>query len=202
MIVALEGPDGGGKTTQAAAVSAALEARGIAASAVKLPFLSSPAVRELVPSIKALERADPEAGGAMRASAVSLATHHEATRLVVPRHEAGEVVVCDRYLVGPAAYLETSVPPAAARTFEAVRALLPPAGLSVLVDVPVEEALARAERAEGTVPAEVRAHVERMAARLAALADAGELVRVDGTASVEAVRDAVVALVEERLGAP
>lgn len=201
MIVALEGPDGGGKTTQAAAVTAALAARGIPATPVKLPFLSSAAVRELVPSIKAIEGADPEAGGAMRAAAVGLATHHEATRLVLPRHEAGEVVVCDRYLVGPAVYLETSVPNAAARTFGAVRALLPPADLSVLIDVPVDEALARAERAEGTVPAEVRAHVERMAVRLAALADAGELARVDGTRPVEAVRDAVVALVEERLAA-
>ena len=152
--IAIEGPDGSGKTTQAKRLVARLEREGRDVLAVREPGGTPLAerVREVL--------LDPEVGDLSAACEMLLYMASRAelvAKVVRPALDAGRIVVTDRYLLSTVAYQGG----AGALGAEAVRETgrLATGGLSpdrtVVIDVPADVGLARvraagaADRMEG-----------------------------------------------------
>jgi thymidylate kinase len=138
MIVAVRGVDGAGKSTAVAAVVSALQARGQQARAVKIALIANPAFIRY----RDLLRTEPLATQLLIRPALTVAETLRAVRCeVLPADRVGDVVVCDRYWLDSAAYLEhRGLANEASRA--ALRAL-PDADLEVILDVPLDIAEAR-----------------------------------------------------------
>ncbi len=197
-LIALEGVDGCGKSTQAARLASRLGAL--------LTF--EPGDTDLGASIRAV-LLDPGAALTARAEALLVAAdraQHVET-VIAPALGAGRWVVTDRYSGSTLAYQgfgrELGVD-ALAPVLELATGGLGP-DLSVLLEVPIEvarERLAtsardRLERQDPGFHARVAAGYRELAA-----ADPGHWVVVDGTGGIDAVAEAVAAVVERRLGRP
>jgi dTMP kinase len=196
-LLALEGIDGSGKTTQARALAAALEARLThepGATALGL------ALRQLLLS--------PEAPPlSLRAEALLMAADRaeHVTQVVGPALAAGEWVVSDRFSGSTLAYQGYGRGLNIAqlgRLVEWAAAGLAP-DLSILVDVPVEVAQNRLatsapDRFERLGPAFAQAVREGFLALAAA--DPAHWVVVDGTTDRAALSAHILAIVRERVG--
>ena len=198
-LVALEGIDGCGKSTQARALAEVLGAR----------LTHEPGATPLGVSLRGLLLAPDVPSPSPRAEALLMAADRaEHVALVVePALAAGEWVVSDRYAGSTIAYqgYGRGLPVSElARLSEWATGGLA-ADLSVLVDVSVEVAAARLSGAPGRAD-----RMERLGAEFAArvrdgfLAQAAEdpvhWVVVDGSRSVEAIARHIVEAVHERLG--
>jgi dTMP kinase len=196
-LLALEGIDGSGKTTQALALATALRARLThepGATALGL------ALRQLLLS--------PEAPPiSLRAEALLMAADRaeHVTQVVGPALAAGEWVVSDRFSGSTLAYqgygrgLNTAQ---LGRMVDWATAGLAP-DLSILVDVPVEVAQLRLaasapDRLERLGPA--FAHAVREGFLALAAADPAHWVVVDGTTDRAALSGHILAIVRERVG--
>ena len=179
-LVAVEGIDGAGTTTQAARLVEWLRSRGRAAHLTREP--STGAIGQ------ELRRVLARAGEPLDPAAVALLFAADRVdhlrREIEPARRAGQVVVSDRYLLSSLAYQSLSVP----RGFVAqINRYAPAPELTLLVDVPVEVAAAR-RRARGG-PEELfdalavqRRVAEAYRAEAASLRAAGERIAVvDGT---------------------
>jgi dTMP kinase len=200
-LVALEGIDGCGKSTQAGALAVALGAR----------LTHEPGATPLGVSLRALLLAPDTVPLSPRAEALLMvADRAEHVALVVePALAAGEWVVTDRYAGSTVAYqgYGRGLPVAELAQLSAWASGGVAADLSVLVDVPVEEAATRLADGPGGSD-----RMERLGAEFAArvrqgfLAQADEdpehWVVVDGARPVEAVTAHIVDTVHERLGDP
>jgi len=196
-LLALEGIDGSGKTTQARALAAALGARLThepGATALGL------ALRQLLLS--------PEAPPlSLRAEALLMAADRaeHVTQVVGPALAAGEWVVSDRFSGSTLAYQGYGRGLNIAqlgRLVEWAAAGLAP-DLSILVDVPVEVAQNRLatsapDRFERLGPAFAQAVREGFLALAAA--DPAHWVVVDGTTDRAALSAHILAIVHERVG--
>ena len=196
-LLALEGIDGSGKTTQARALAAALGARLThepGATALGL------ALRQLLLS--------PEAPPlSLRAEALLMAADRaeHVTQVVGPALAAGEWVVSDRFSGSTLAYQGYGRGLNIAqlgRLVEWAAAGLAP-DLSILVDVPVEVAQNRLatsapDRFERLGPAFAQAVREGFLALAAA--DPAHWVVVDGTTDRAALSGHILAIVRERVG--
>ncbi|MFN8156923.1 MAG: dTMP kinase [Candidatus Nanopelagicales bacterium] len=142
LFVAFEGGDGAGKSTQARALAAALEARGLEVVLTREPggTPAAEAIREVVltPEYAGL---DPRAEALLYAA--SRAEH--VARLVRPALERGAVVITDRYIDSSIAYqgVGRQLGPDVVGEINlwATRSLLP--DLTVLLDVDAGAGLAR-----------------------------------------------------------
>jgi dTMP kinase len=200
-LVALEGIDGCGKTTQARLLAEAVgveptaEPGATPVGGALRRVLLDPALPELVPRTEALLMA------ADRAEHVA--------RVIAPALQAGAWVVTDRYSGSTLAYQGhgrglglDDLSWLVAWATGGIQA-----DLSVLVAVDVDTALARAAARVATVDRMERLGVDfqrRVAAGFAALAaaDPERWVAVDGTGTVPEVAAAVRAAVADRLGDP
>ncbi len=198
-LLALEGIDGCGKSTQARALAAVLGAR----------LTHEPGATELGTALRRLLLAPDAPAISLRAEALLMAADRaEHVALVVePALAAGEWVVSDRFSGSTLAYqgygrgLDTTE---LRRVIDwATSGLM--ADLSILVDVPVEVAQARL----GTT---ARDRLERLGPAFAGLvrdgflaltaADPAHWAVVDGTTDPAALTTRIVAIVHERLGQP
>jgi len=142
LFVAFEGGDGAGKSTQARALAAALEARGLEVVLTREPggTPAAEAIREVVltPDYAGL---DPRAEALLYAA--SRAEH--VARLVRPALERGAVVITDRYIDSSIAYqgVGRGLGPDVVGEINlwATRSLLP--DLTVLLDVEAGAGLSR-----------------------------------------------------------
>ncbi len=200
-LVALEGIDGCGKTTQARLLAEAVgveptaEPGATPVGGALRRVLLDPALPELVPRTEALLMA------ADRAEHVA--------RVIAPALQAGAWVVTDRYSGSTLAYQGhgrglglDDLSWLVAWATGGIQA-----DLSVLVAVDVDTALARAAARVATVDRMERLGVDfqrRVAAGFAALAaaDPERWVAVDGTGTVPEVAAAVRTAVADRLGDP
>ena len=200
-LLALEGIDGSGKTTQARALAAALGAR----------LTHEPGATPLGAALRRLLLSpDPETPPmSRRAEALLMAADRaEHVALIIgPALVAGEWVVSDRFSGSTLAYqgygrgLNTT---ALARLVEFAAAGLSP-DLSILVDVPVDVAQSRLaasapDRLERLGPA--FAQLVRDGFLALAEADPAHWVVVDGTADRAALSAHILAIVHERVGEP
>jgi dTMP kinase len=184
MLIAFEGLDQSGKETQARHLRARLEADGRKVHAVSFPDYQTPIGREIREALTGDRDFAPDV----------MQLLYVANRLEYrPRLEAwlagGAVVVCDRYRASSVAYGEAQGLDAA--WLEDIQRPLPVAGLTVLLDIAPETAVARKgqgrDRYERDLPllARVRESYKRQAA-------AHGWIVIDGDQS----RDAVTAAVE------
>ncbi len=199
-LIALEGIDGCGKSTQAAALAEALGAQ--------LTF--EPGATPVGARLRELLLAPEGAPPSPRAEALLMAADRaeHVARVLEPALAAGEWVVSDRYAGSTIAYQGYGLGLNIAALDELVRWATGglAADLSILVDVGVEVAAARlseagragADRMERLGPgfaARVREGFLAQAAQ-----DPAHWVVVDGTAEVAALTAHIVASVRERLG--
>jgi dTMP kinase len=198
-LLALEGIDGSGKSTQARALAVALGAR----------LTHEPGATPLGVALRRLLLAPEAPAISLRAEALLMAADRaEHVALVVaPALAAGEWVVSDRYSGSTLAYQGYGRGLATAELHPLVRWAADgvDADLSILVDVPV--AVAQARLAE-TAPDRLERLGPTFAQRVRdgflaqAAADPAHWVVVDGTADVPALTAHIVAIVRERLGDP
>ena len=198
-LVALEGIDGSGKSTQARALAAALGAR----------LTHEPGATPLGASLRELLLAPDAPPPSPRAEALLMAADRaEHVALVVePALAAGEWVVTDRYAGSTIAYqgYGRDLPVVELAQLSAWASGGVAADLSVLVDVGVEVAAARLAGSPGGAD-----RMERLGAEFAtrvregflaqAAGDPEHWVVVDGSRSVDAITAHIVDLVHDRLG--
>jgi dTMP kinase len=198
-LLALEGIDGSGKTTQALALATALGAR----------LTHEPGATPLGLALRQLLLSPEAPPMSLRAEALLMAADRaeHVTQVVGPALAAGEWVVSDRFSGSTLAYqgygrgLNTAQ---LGRIVEWATAGLAP-DLSVLVDVPVEVARLRlaasaSDRLERLGPA--FAHAVREGFLTLAAADPAHWVVVDGTADRTVLSAHILAIVRERVGEP
>jgi dTMP kinase len=198
-LLALEGIDGCGKSTQASALAAALGAR----------LTHEPGATALGVALRRLLLAPEAPPVSLRAEALLMAADRaEHVALVVaPALAAGEWVVSDRYSGSTLAYQGYGRGLDTAELDQLVRwaAAGVAADLSILVDVPVAVAQARLaetapDRLERLGPAFAQRVRDGFLAEAAA--DPAHWVVVDGTADAPALTAHIVAMVRERVGDP
>jgi dTMP kinase len=198
-LLALEGIDGSGKTTQARALSAALGAR----------LTHEPGATALGVALRRLLLAPEAPPISLRAEALLMAADRaeHVSVLVAPALAGGEWVVSDRFSGSTLAYqgygrgLNIA---ALGRIVEWAAAGLAP-DLSILVDVPVDVAQNRLapsapDRFERLGPG--FAHSVREGFLALATADPAHWVVVDGTTDPASLSARILATVHERVGQP
>jgi dTMP kinase len=199
-LIALEGIDGCGKSTQARAVADALGAR--------LTF--EPGATPLGARLRQLLLAPDAPAPSPRAEALLMAADRaeHVARVLEPALAAGEWVVSDRYAASTIAYqgYGRGLDPAALDELVRFATSGLAADVSVLVDVGVEVAARRlaaagrggSDRLERLGPAFARRVREGFLAQT--VADPARWIVVDGEAEVGALTAHIVASVRDRLG--
>jgi dTMP kinase len=200
----IEGIEGVGKSTQAARLSAALSARGIAHLVTREPGGTPLAekIREIVLNSRD-ETLPPMAELLLMFAARAV----HLSNLVEPNLQAGRWVVCDRFIDATYAYqgggrrLRTDH----IRRLEAmVQGTLRP-DLTLLLDAPVEQALRRARRrSAGTVSDRFESERAEFFERVRnayhgrAAAEPDRIALIDASQSVDAVTAKILDLLEAR----
>jgi dTMP kinase len=182
--IVLEGLDGSGTTSQAAALAASLEARGHAVHQTREPSdgVIGRQIRELLRADRS-PRVDPHAIALLFAADRLAHVRDE----IQPALERGEVVVCDRYVVSSWVYQSLECDAAWVRM---INARAPWPDLTVMLDVPVDVAIARVHaRAGVTEIYDTEATQRRVAAAYRQVATEGHpnVVVVDGTGTIDDV---------------
>jgi dTMP kinase len=195
-LIALEGIDGCGKSTQARAVAAALGAL----------LTHEPGATPLGAQLRRLLLDPDSPAPTPRAETLLMAADRaeHVAQVIEPALTSGGWVVTDRYAGSTIAYQGYGRGLGATGLEEVVRWATAgvPANLSVFVDVPVEVAAARrrgADRMERMGP-EFAARV-REGFTAQAAAEPGSWLVVDGTRDVDAITAHIVEAVRARLGA-
>jgi dTMP kinase len=152
LFVTLEGIEGAGKSTQARRLTRALETAGRRVVSTREPGGGTP----LGEALRALLK-DPAIWRDLGLAEIYLyaaARCHHLESLVLPALERGEVVVCDRYIDSTRVYQGVG----RGRPLELIEKLhaLPPLTLrpdrTLLLDLPVEDGLARARQRTDEAP--------------------------------------------------
>ena len=205
--IAFEGGEGAGKSTQAALLAAALEARGIACVVTREPggTPGAEAVRALLLGTEG-EGWHPRAEALLFAAARS--DHVE--RLILPALAAGKWVICDRFVDSSRAYQGGAGGLSDADVMALHRVgsqgLLP--DLTLLIEVSAQTAAARAQARDGDAADRIggrnAAYHAKVAASFAQFADAepARFARIDGNGGAETVHQTVLSALNPLLGAP
>jgi dTMP kinase len=198
-LLALEGIDGSGKSTQARALAAALGA----------PLTHEPGATALGAALRRLLLAPDSPPLSLRAEALLMAADRAEHLAVViePALQAGQWVVSDRFSGSTLAYqgYGRGLALGELRGLVAWATSGREADLSILVDVPVSVAQARlAETAPDRLERLGPSFAQRVRDGFLALAaeDPSRWVVVDGTTEPSALTAHILALVRERLGDP
>lgn len=204
--ITVEGGEGAGKSTQADTLVAALGRSGIPALRTREPGGSAgaEAIRELL-----LAGADERWDAMTEVLLLNAARRDHVVRLIRPAIERGVWVVSDRFFDSTIAYQGYGRGVALAELMAAHRLavgdFLP--DLTLILDLPVAEGLARATRrgAGGDRFERLdRGFHERLRAGFQAIAadNPGRCVLIDAARDIESVGRAVAAAVRERLAVP
>jgi dTMP kinase len=194
-LIALEGLDGAGTTTQAQRLTAALEHAGLTVLRTQQPSRRSIglAIRE---QLRALEQPiDPRALALLFAA--DRIDHVSAE--IEPALARGEIVVCDRYVLSSWAYQGLDCDPAWVRS---INAHAPWPDLTALLTLPAELAAARvAARAIDRELFDPLATQRRVALAYAEALAAGlpGVVAIDAAASIERVTEELLRACVEAL---
>jgi dTMP kinase len=194
MLIAFEGLDQSGKETQARHLRARIEAEGRKVHAVSFPDYQTPIGHELQQALAGERDFGPEV-----MQLLYVANRFEYKPRLDAWLRADAVVVCDRYRASSVAYGEAHGLDAA--WLEEIQRHLPPAAITVLLDIAPETAVSRKgdgrDRYERDLPllSRVRESYRRQAVR-------HDWIVIDGERSpdevTEAVEEAVLSRVAKR----
>lgn len=189
MIVAIEGVDGAGKTTQAKKLVRALKARGIRAHYTSEP--SDSRYGAIIRQLLSRRGVNPH----ILALLFAADRLHHVERVVNPLLQQGTIVVCDRYLYSSYAYqgVMTGHP----LWVREINSRVPAPDIAVLLDVPVQDALRRKKR---RIRFEDPSFLEEVRREYLRLCEAGLMVVIDGSGGVEEVFRMLLGVVLPRLG--
>ncbi len=195
-LIVLEGVDGSGKSTQARALAAALEARGLKVVLTGEPT-DGPVGRRLKEYLKGPgPRLSPE-----EELDLFLADRREhVNEVITPALAAGKVVISDRYYYSSVAY-QGARGLDSARILAANETFAPRPDLAIILILPMAEALKRL----GASPARARqvtedpAYLERVAAIYATLSGP-HLLAVDASSPPEETQEVILQQVLASLG--
>ena len=202
--IAFEGGEGAGKSTQAWHLQRALSARGIDCVVTREPG-GTPGAE----AIRALLLGTEGEGWHPRAEALlfAAARSDHVERKILPALDAGQWVICDRFVDSSRAYQGGAggLSDADVMALHQVgsHGLLP--DLTVLIEVSPAIAAARASARDGDTPDRIggrdEAYHTRVAAAFARLAEAeaARFVRINGNATADLVAEAVFAAIEPLL---
>jgi len=202
--IAFEGGEGAGKSTQARLLAQTLGARGIDCVVTREPGGTSGAE-----AIRALLLGTDGEGWHARAEALlfAAARSDHVERKILPALDAGQWVICDRFVDSSRAYQGGAGGLGDADVMALHRVgshgLLP--DLTVLIEVSPAIAAARTSSRDGDRPDRIggrdEAYHARVAAAFAQLADAepDRFARVDGDGSADQVAEAVFAAIAQLL---
>ncbi len=201
--ITLEGGEGAGKSTQVRILAERLKAAGIEAVATREPGGSpgAEAIRAL------LVTGDPDRWSAVSETLLMYAARRDhIERTVRPALERGAWVISDRFADSSRAYQGAGggVSPDFLEAMETHVLEHTRPDLTLILDLPVEQGLARAGQrggAEARFEAKGTAFHERLRDAFLAIAEAevGRCVVIDATATPETVSDAIWAAVQARL---
>lgn len=201
LLIAVEGADGAGTTTQCRRLEAWLNAAGRPAHLTREP--STGPVGVLIREVLGGAHAPFDPSALALLFAADRLDH--LAREIVPARARGEIVISDRYLLSSLVYQTLAVP----RAFVAeINRFAPEPDLTLLVDVPPEVAAARRRSRGGEAEifdedATQRRVIESYREEAARLRAAGHrVVTVDGTPSADAVFAELRAAVAEICGLP
>jgi dTMP kinase len=198
MLIVLDGIDGGGKSTQIEWLAQSLRDQGQAVVCCADPG-TTPAglqIRQLL-----LNRADIQLAPLTELLLFFSARAQLIAEVIAPALAAGQVVICDRFLLSSVVYQGHlgQIPPA--KIWELGRALfhetLP--DLTIILDLPVEVAAARTQRALDRIESRGPAYLATVRAAFLSEARANpESIRVvDATQTPEIVAGEIAKLVQE-----
>ena len=202
--IAFEGGEGAGKSTQALHLQRALSARGIDCVVTREPG-GTPGAE----AIRALLLGTEGEGWHPRAEALlfAAARSDHVERKILPALDAGQWVICDRFVDSSRAYQGGAggLSDADVMALHQVgsHGLLP--DLTVLIEVSPAIAAARASARDGDTPDRIggrdEAYHTRVAAAFARLAEAeaARFARINGDATADLVAEAVFAAIEPLL---
>jgi dTMP kinase len=208
VFITIDGPDGGGKTTQAERLRAHLEATGRRVASTREPGGTpfGERVRDLLLArtleVAVGERADPLADAML----FNAARRQLVRDVIRPALASGETVVCARFADSTLAYQGygsgASLGALATLATIATEGLEP--DLTIILDLPAEIGLARKSPAESTrfeTEFDLAFHRRVRDGFLAlASADPGRSVVIDATRSADDVARAIADVVDARLG--
>jgi dTMP kinase len=190
VLVAFEGIDGSGKTTQAERLARHLRDAGFAVVLTKEPTRGPHGAK--LRASASTGRLDPEAEVAL----FEADRREHVAQVIQPALARGEVVIVDRYFFSTAAYqgargLDPEVILARNEAFA------PAPDLLVLLEIPVAVGLARIrQRGDGAGNLFEREDALAACDAIFRRLERSYVVRIDGTATAEAVHARAVALVE------
>ncbi|MGD9905460.1 MAG: dTMP kinase [Vicinamibacterales bacterium] len=193
-LVAFEGLDQSGKQTQAEWLAAALRAAGRGVQTLSFPEYQTSIGAEIAAALQGRRPYGPDV-----LQLLYIANRYEFAPRIRAWLAEGQVVVADRYAASSLAYGEAQGLDVA--WLAETQRLLPPAALTVLLDITPETSLSRKraarDRFERDLPLLGRV---RDSYRRQAQADGWWV--IDGTLAADAVRAEVTAAVRERLALP
>jgi len=189
-LISVEGIDASGKTTQASLLADKLRSLGL-----DVVLSTEPTDGPVGTLIKKLLRGRKRPPPVVEAVLFALDRFWHVERLVKPALEEGRIVVLDRYYHSSLAYQGSAGLDMG--WLRAINSFAPRPDLAIYIDVEPEEAMKRIGR-----PRTVLEHLpvqEAVRRAYLSLAEAGELVVVNGGRPVEAVAEEVLSLVLEAL---
>jgi len=203
--ITFEGGEGGGKSTQTKLLASRLEERNIDVVLTREPGGSPGA--EIIRHVLLSGAAKP-LGAETEAILFAAARDDHVRTTIAPALAAGKWVICDRFMDSTRVYqgILGHVDARVIRGLERVTIGSLTPDLTFIMDVPADVGLARAKGRRGTGHAdrfeaealEFHEHLRRAFATLAKL-DPDRCVLIDATQPIEAVRDKIWQIVNERL---
>ncbi|HVB38152.1 MAG TPA: dTMP kinase [Vicinamibacterales bacterium] len=192
LLIAFEGLDQSGKQTQAEALRDHLSAGGVRARVVSFPAYETAIGQELQRALHGERDYGPDV-----MQLLYVANRYERQGDLRAGLDAGDVLICDRYVASSVAYGEAQG--LEASWLQDIQRFLPPADLTILLDIAPETAVGRKatgrDRYERDLALQARVRESYLRQ-----ARAGAWLRLDGERERTVIAREIVTAVDTRLG--
>ncbi len=191
LLIAFEGLDQSGKETQATLLRDRLRSAARRARLLSFPDYGTSIGEEIARALQGEREYGPDV-----MQLLFVANRHERREAIAGWLDAGLVLLCDRYRASSIAYGEAQgLDP---RWLEDIQRLLPPADLTVYIDIAPETAASRKTHDRDRYERDL-AMLARVRESYMRQSSGAGWIRIDGERSKEAIADDIFKAVESRL---